>query len=650
MCRIWKNTDVKLRAATSAGRRWFVCLGWTLLPLVCGGQEAAPQNPSINAFESNTLLELIDRAFDAESDSFDPEEGAMNWKGRTFNVGNSRVFRARFERYLDTPDGDLGRDREYQKQLDEIFAKLSTRYQEDRNMNLNEAWSMLFDAADYDADDGNSLVIANMVYNAWRVRDEHRANQGSRETLQRDRRQREDIVANRERMLQQFLDERRRMAVEAGEEPPENRSFVSGSEASFRQRDLAEVEARIQALEASTTLNAQQAKLQFQSQILSFFFQRRFQHALISTSFYRMIFKATAQGLEVGQKEMNDFMPDSDLVPSIESLEFLAREAVADVGAGMAAVDSAYGEGRLVNALQRLQETFFLGEHTPSVQSFPYAKRQNLLRVNQKMNEARKLSDLKDYDQVEILAREIAELAQDFRLQEAISGLRSIRQMSNLALFSAQQGMAAGDSVRAEEGLERAAVMWPLNPALDSFTRELTSKVDISSQASDSFDEKYSQGQYRLIFDQRSDLMPGVFGDEVRGDQMREVMDNVGRVDMLLAQSREMEAQDNRFAAWEMLVAASEIAPDDVLVNREKARMAPGVASFVGALDVAGRQEAQANFAASLSRYLEVRDLYPASRMARQGIERVGEKLMGQIEAANLAPAAGGETPGQLRE
>src|SRR5690606_15518890 len=65
----------------------------------------------------------------------------------------------------------------------------------------------------------------------------------------------------------------------------------------FRARELAETEAKIKAAEASAVLTGVQAKLQFQTALVNLFLQRRFQHCLIAASFYRYIFKGTAQNL-----------------------------------------------------------------------------------------------------------------------------------------------------------------------------------------------------------------------------------------------------------------------------------------------------------------------------------------------------------------
>ena len=83
------------------------------------------------SFESNTMLEGMDRVFDTDSDSIDFEEGSFNWKGRTFNMGDNRIMRARFERYLAAPrpSGDV-------EAYNALMEKISQRLQVN-NLELN---------------------------------------------------------------------------------------------------------------------------------------------------------------------------------------------------------------------------------------------------------------------------------------------------------------------------------------------------------------------------------------------------------------------------------------------------------------------------------------------------------------------------------
>ena len=82
-------------------------------------------------YRSTTTENMTDRLFNVNSDSVDMENGSMQWKGKTFNLGNTRLMRARFERYLaaPVPAGDTKR---YLETLSRIEALLAPNAINDR--------------------------------------------------------------------------------------------------------------------------------------------------------------------------------------------------------------------------------------------------------------------------------------------------------------------------------------------------------------------------------------------------------------------------------------------------------------------------------------------------------------------------------------
>jgi len=645
-----------------------------------GGPKSAAES-AFNALgtanlESDTLLKIIDKAFDTDSDAFNPEDGTLNWKGHTYSLGQMRAFRARFERYLAQPesvDHDV-----YRAIVNEIFSLLSTRGGEAAGENTRKAWQLLYRASDYEADGGASLAVANQVFNAWSIRDERDAlavTQGELDRLRR--RQQADLAFSGDTMTREGTNAASDAvssgaATLPGVVAPEvnvgntNNGARAGSTAApaprtapagssggstsqgavsqlFRARDLSETEAKIKASETGAALTGVQAKLQFQTALVNLFLQRRFQHCLIAASFYRYIFKGSAQSLEVGKKEIQSFLPSSDLALTVETLEFLSREAINDSEAAMQAVRANYADGQLVGALERLQETFFLGEYLPPVAQFERDKKQALLKLYQQVDTARKLADLKDYDAVERLVGEIGANAKDFRDSEVLSALRAAQRMSTLALYAAQQSAAGGDFMRAQEGVSRAAALWPLNPAIKTYTENMASQVDLGSQAAQLFDDAIKRGDLRRLYDQRSELAIALLSDAVRGPRLKETIETLSRVEIFLAQAQELLAQNNAFAAWEALDAATRLVPNDVIVNQRRGELAPRVAAFVGRLDAARRHEEAGRPAAALTQYLAAQGLHPASSLARQGIARVGAKLLDELAietAAAPAPTA----------
>lgn len=644
-----------------------------------GSVESLARAVNINSLESGTLLQIINQAFDTDSDSINPENGTMTWKGHSYDLGQFRVFRARFERYLSlpsTPDQDV-----YTATLDQIFKLLSTRTADASQENVVEAWKLLYLASEYDADGGNSLGVANQIFNAWRIRDEKQAFTVTQTELQRIRRQQSAGVVYAGDVL---ASETGRTAVDAvsgaalginlingrsaagtgddgkpapGTDDDDGTATASGGAQTggrrtigtnssreigrgatvgpvgqlFRARELAETEAKIKALEAAGLLSVTQAKLQFQSQIVSLFLQRRFQHALIAASFYRYIFKGSHQNLEVGKKELSAFLPSTDLALTVETIEFLSREAINDVNSGMAAVRSNYDDNRKVAAIERLQETFFLGEYLPAVTQFEPARKTALLTLYRKIDEARKLADLRDFDAVIRLTGEIGSLTGDFRTPEVTAAVSSAQRMSTLSLNAAQQAAATGDYEKAQEFVEKAAQLWPLNPAIKSYTENMASQADLGTQAAVVFDEAFKRDDFRRIYERRAELAVAFLNDNVRGPQLKAVIDRMARVEIYLAQTEELLAQNNAYSAWEALAAATAFAPDDVLLNQRMAQLAPRVAEFVGRLDQAKRYESEQRYAASLTQFLAAQDIHPASQIARIGLTRVSESIMDRL-------------------
>lgn len=681
------------------------------------------QSNNSNSLESNTLLAIINKAFDAESgDMIDPENGTMKWKGHTYELGQMRIFRARFERYLSlTPNAD---QREYQALIDKLFKTLAANnpFAGDEK-NMKEAWQLLFQAAEYEADAGTALDVANQVFNTWRTRDEKESQRIASIELERVRAKQQADVARgfnviaRETngkadsvssdamglatqaltspsaMLKDLPNPAPTISTDnstvtgvnvtngtagnssspsnsnsnpnrsSGNNVPGGNGRVGGrngtttpttvqaGDQTLNTRHLLETEAKLVANRTAQALTVAAAKLQFQGTIVSLFLQRKFQHAIIASSFYRFIFKGSAQDLD-GRftRTVSEFIPGAGDVPfSIGMIEQLSREAHDEVKRGMAAVRSDYEAGRLMAALQRLQESFFLGEFLSDVSVLEKDKRQKLYDVYSRIDQARKLADLKDYDGIVKLTDEIGTLTKDFRAKEVTAAARQAMQLSHLALASAKQATAMGDYDRAQPLLEKAATIWPLNPDIAAFGSGVSAGASITTQAAQMFDDAYKHGEYRRIFDRRAELTVGLLNDETRGPQFKDVIERMSRVEMALAQSQEAVNQNNAFAAWDALAAAAELAPNDNAVNQRKAELAPRVADYVGAADKARAAEQRGETAASLSYWLVVQDINPASPLARTGIDRVSAKLLAELaaeaKAATISVDAKGTVP-----
>ena len=613
-------------------------------------QSATPNNTNVNIgpragmMDGKVPLSLDDKIFDTESDVFDFERGTFKWKGKTFSIENSRIFKARFERYLNSPVPS--KVFEYDKEIEEVLQILALNKLGNRTSSIVDAWEKLFEMGEYEEDENNSLIIANTVSDVWRVKKENRNLEFSKEELKQIELYQQTVIANRKRNLKNNLEKRAQLESRRGRADSsknsgganeeiiasiKNESDELSSEAQFRVLDLAKTTSEIAGLQTRSISNAVQAKLIFQSQILSLFVQRRFKHCLIACNFYRYIFSSSAQKLEVGKEVIKEFFPDSNFVATVNSLEQLSLDALSDIKTSMIAIDNAYLNNQRVTALRRLQETFFLGERNSLVKVFDLEKKQQLLQLYREMEVTQQLADLKDYDALELSLGKITSLTSDFPDRSVLSYVNANKRASNIALMSAQQQIISGEAEKGRVYLEDAIRFWPLNPAVDEFTTQMNREVNLTLKATETFDNLLVRKNYREIYDRSMEFGLAFTQDPERAARLKEISQNLLRIDGLIVQSEELLAQENPFAAWEFLDQAAKIDPDDPLLNRAQSKLAPKVALYVNVIDQAQSAEKKGFYSKSLVKYLQAQDQYPASRICRVGIERVSNVLLETI-------------------
>jgi len=620
-------------------------LAWLLFVSLLNAQGGAPINggraataqpaqagvsaPANGVFESNSFLEMANRVFDPSSDSMDFENGSFSWKGKTFNIAEQRAFRSRLERFLLA--FPIKEEEQYAQLMSEIMDGLSVS-NNNTDDDILDVWQLLFRASDFEIDGGNSTIIANQVFNAWRIRKESRGVQLSHRDLEDIRKYQQDIVANHARMLK--LIEGRK--AENSDSESADALAISGipTEESFRVSDLVETEAKLKALEGQVAATGLQAKLQFQSQIVSFLMQRRFEHALVLSGFYQVLFKGSHQTLEVGKSQLQEFLPGSDLTFTVDSMSFIAREAINDVKKGVETVNTAYSERRTMLALERLQEVFFLGEYSTALNNIPAEQRRHLLDLYRNLIEAGDLLEMKDYTSISSLADEISKLADDFPKTRVLSGVETAKSMSDMAVFAASQFRNVGQIEKAREELRQAIDIWPSNPAIREFQMETTKLATAGSQGVNVFDDLYERNDRRAIFERRMELGFALAEDEERRPLLMGIVEEVGRIDLLVKQSEELMKQGEAYAAWELLNEASKINGTDGPMNQARAELAPRVSDFVLQVDRADRQSEDGHHAAALAAYMAAQDIYPASRICREGIAREASALIAGLSAS----------------
>jgi hypothetical protein len=583
-----------------------------------------------------------------EGDSIDLDSNTMKWNGKTFDMGNSRIFRSRFERYLLLEEENINDARSYLELLDATAELLSPKHlnpdESIYNANVEEAYRLLFEATEFSKDGGTSRVLAHMIYNSWRLRKEIRADIYDFEQNQKMKQLKEETDANRE-----WINTRRsKLDSDYGRREKEDYNRLRASRENTDQDSLNKDQnfqpqkaTELAAQSTSSTLGqeiswgniqlkAGFAKLQFQSQIVYLLAQRRFQHAIIACSFYRALFKGSSQTMEVGEDVLAQLVPNVDLVYTIEAIEQISNQTIVEVRDSMEAINHALDQDRLVTAMERLQETFFIGEFLAPVSEFPQEKRKSIHEVYQLLRLATDLSDIKDFDRLQKVSDQLYELTNDSKFIQAKSLIQTSMQQSNLLLMQAKLHFTRENFEEGQQALEKASRSWPLNPAISEFSANMNSSIDLAVMMKNTFDELLVSKNYRAIYEQRNELGLGLGDDARRSTALTEILDKVARVDFMLRQADQIYQQGNAYAAWEMVLQAEELLPMDYKVLELKSTIFVEAADYAEILRKAKKAKDAGYYSASFAYYQKALEINPTSLSANQYVADLSDQILSE--------------------
>jgi len=626
------------------------CFGWCALT-VLGFAQAPPPAPTQGGtagdYKSTTAEGGADRLFNVNSDSVDLENGTMQWKGSTMNLGNSRSVRARFERYLAAPtdNGDMKR---YVAILDQIQFLLSPQALTRDNYfrNQQEAFNLLFKAAEFEFDAQGCLTIATQVQKAWRMNSEYKNIEVTLNQLEILRKTQESVIVNRADIMEAANDARTATVSKNG---ALSKAPSGSTELGLRVKDEARTQAQMRAQGTRLSAIGLKAKIEFQSQMVAFLMARRYRHALVTSAFYRVIFNASNQEVVVGAKEVKEFFPVSDFVPTLESIDLLSREAIKDVGKGMQTVDDLLKQEELYGAFERLQETFFLGEFEPPVMLYPQEKKRQMLTLWKDLRELQRLGDERDLASVEAYVNKVRGQARDFPSAPVLSKVNNAMNASNMSLLSAKAAALAGDTAKAETALERATKIWPQNPGVKEFANQVVSRQDTLAQKIPEFDRLMAEAKWREIFNKKLEYALALAQDKERSDKLRKVVQRVGELDANIQKASMLAAQNNPYLAWDVIVEIYKTESDDLVLAKTRSDIAPLVAGYAQLIGRAEKLEKEGAEAAALAAWLAAQDMNPASPTCGAAVKRlaraVAESAVIRSEGTVPTPPAADDIP-----
>lgn len=567
---------------------------------------------------------------------FDPTTDVFSFDGKGFNVNDNRVFRARFEKFINAEEASSEMDLAYRKTIQDILDTLSPHNRDPKK--FPKAVAKLQYAAQFPQDARLCDSLANAVYRVYLAQGTVGQLRILNQELDMQRRQldwnfdkwKEVDAGRRERKLS---DDPNQSESDAATDPTN-----AGHIQRYVQR-IGEVEAERVANKAKMALSEVEAKLEFQALVVQYFLQRRFEHVIMAARFYTEFFKDGAGRLEFeeGSEVEQNFSKTIGFNPTITTLDAFANEAIRDVDQQVESFGFLVERGEIDGAMRQLQQAFVTGEFLPSVQSIPRERKREVLGYAQNSFQLVNSIEVKDYTLAEELVTKMREQASDFDHSKPTAAIEGAKLSSNMRIRSAKNAALKGDEDGYEKNIMAAAQIWPTNPMLKEQFNLIADSADVQQQAKIEFDRLLGTQSYRQIFNNKARFIAATVDDAERQQALNQIVENIQEIEMVMKQAETLNKTGNSHAAWEIVEKTFQKFPDDVALSAKRSDLSTDVAPFVKALKNAENLENRKQFGSSLTWFLSARRIYPQSEFAGEGIIRVIDRILPEDGGSDLS-------------
>lgn len=578
----------------------------------------------------------------------DPSAETITVGGVAIPLGDNRLLKARFEKYLSQPPESDDAAARYRETIAEILGTVSPF--RDGGPDLYAAFKLLPTASSYPGDANLCGSLAESIYTAMLAKQDVNGLKRLNETLDGEKRA---IIADGDWKARHERDKELGDARTTGGAGGGNgRAGQQGAAAGNRNqtatnpgagvnslryadilRRIAEIEALKKANIARTEAQTLKTKAQYQVSMIQWFVQRRYEHVLMAARFYNQIWKDGDASLRVDKNSdvYKLFSESVGVSPTVASLDSLSNEAIREVAKYIEAFDLMLANDELHSASQRLMEAYALGEYLAPVATLPLDKKRRVLAYVRDLSDLYGTLQARDYTKTRELAARLKAAAKDFPSSKVDSAIAGYTLASDLAIEEAKAHLIAKENDKAAEKIKSATEIWPTNPKLDEFRKLITTASGVVTIRND-FDRLLAERNYREIARRQYEIAPAIQGDAGREDAFKQIMGNLMKIEAALGKAAEFSKVGQNYAAWEQLAEMREQFPDDPNLGRELELLAPKVADFTRALTKAREFEnrAQKQTGSALSWYLKARSLHPQSKFAEEGAKRLTEQILPQ--------------------
>jgi hypothetical protein len=579
--------------------------------------------------------------FGQEIPMLDPSAETITVAGVTIPLGDNRVLRARFEKYLSQPPESDEATLEYRKTIAEILATVSPFNKPAPN--LYDAFKLLPRAATYPGDANICSNLAAAVYMAMLSKQDVASLKKLNESIEQEKKEiqaKADWDARHEKAPGVAPAATPAGGARGGRGGAPQQGGTQGSNPgagtqSLKYADTLRRIVEIEGLKKANILRTEaqtiRTKAQYQVNMVQWFLQRRFEHVIMAARFYNQIWRDgdTTLRIDKGSDVAKLFSESMGVSPTVSSLDSLSNEAVREADKYIEAFNLMLTRSELHSASQRLMEAFAVGEYLAPVATLPLEKKLKVLTYTRDLNEVYGALQAHDFTRAKELSVRLKAAAKDFPASKMDGAISGYSLASDLAIEEAKAHLLARESDKAAEKVRAATEIWPTNPKLAEIRKAMGDITGLLAARND-FDRLLSEGNYREIAKRQYEFAPVIQGDAKREDAFKQVMTNLTKIETALGKAAEFSKVGQNYAAWEQLAALREQFPDDPKLGRELELLASSVADFTKALDRARQFEngTPKQTGTALAWYLKARGIYPRSDLAEAGIKRLLDDIL----------------------
>jgi len=583
---------------------------------------AAPQQQSSPGLMGNEIPML------------DPSAETITVGGVAIPLGDNRLLRARFEKYLNQPPENSEEAKAYRDQISKILKTISPFRKP--SPNLYEAFRLLPEASVYPGDANMCITLAESVYTSMLAKQDINGLKRLNNSMESEKK---SIIAKADWQARHERDQTLGDTAATGggqNSQGQQRTQSAGSGTNSLKyaetlRRIAEIETYKKANRVKSEAQILRTKAQYQVNMAQWFVQRRYEHVLMAARFYNQIWKDGDTTLHIDKNsDISKLFTDSvGVSPTVSSLDGLSNEAIRETEKYIGAFNLLLSREELHSASQRLMEAYALGEYLAPVATLSLEKKRKVLFYFRDLNEIYGALQARDYTKAKELSDRLKASAKDYPSSKVDSAIAAYTLASDLAIEEAKAHLLGKQSDKAAQKIKTAAEIWPTNPKINEFRELITNSSGMVLVRND-FDRLLSEGNYREIARRQYEIAPVIQGDAQRMDAFKQIMSNLMKIETAIGKASEFSKAGQKFAAWEQLAEIREKFPDDPKLGRELELLAPDVADFTRALSRAREFEDRTpqQTGSALSWYLKARSIHPQSGIAKEGVMRLAGEIL----------------------